>query len=197
MFGVRRTTTSISVGYHNGPTRTTTIFLSLAALIVDRKFLNFFFSRIRPINDKESQFLAEHDIQNEYPFLSPCGEELNFIRPAATPIVYHTFREYDQCLLFGGNLEHAFDPTQLAISSTTGRMYHRFTSKNKNITNSQGREQSLSYGLIRSSIAVALSEKIGFGEESSFIYNDEYKIEWLPQENEPGVWAMPDDIPAG
>jgi hypothetical protein len=131
-------------------------------------------------------------MQDEYPYLSPCGMELNFIRPAATPIVYHTIREHDQCIMYGGNLEHGFDGTQLAISSKTGRLYHRFIREN-DVTNSDGREQSMSYGLIRSSVAVTLSEKIGVSEEGVFVYNDEYEIDLLPQENEPGVWAMPDD----
>jgi hypothetical protein len=162
----------------------------------NRKFLNFFFSRIRPCNDNERQFLVEHDIQDDYPFLSPCGVEVNFIRPAATPIVYHTFREHDQFMMYGGNLEHAFDSTKLAISSTTGRLYHRFVTMNDMTTN-QGREQSMSYGLIRSSVVVALSEKIRVVEDKVFVYNDVYEIDWLPQENEPGVWAMPEDGPAG
>jgi hypothetical protein len=135
-------------------------------------------------------------VQDDYPFLSPCGVELNFVRPAATPIVYHTFCEHHKFMLYGGNLEHAFDSTQLAISSTTGRLYHRFIPK-KYMTNNQGTEQLMSYGLIRSTVAVALSEKISVGEGSAFVYNEEHEIDCLPPENEPGVWAMPDDGTTG
>lgn len=57
----------------------------------------------------------------------------------------------------------------------------------------------MAYGLIRSSVAVALSEKIVAGDNdddddgSTFFYNDEHMIEWLVDEYEPGRWAMPDD----
>jgi Domain of unknown function (DUF4505) len=167
---------------------------------IDRKFLNFFFSRIRPANEKEMDFLIEHDLQYDYPFVSPCGVEVNFIRPAATPIVFHTFHQHVGTLLYGGNLEQEFDSKHLAISSTTGRLYHQFfpakKKKGKKTIDRTG-GYKMAYGLIRSSVAVALSEKICVGDDGTFLYCDEYEIDWLPDENEPGSWAMPDDGTVG
>lgn len=137
--------------------------------------------------------MTEHDVQDDYPFVSPCGIELNFIRPAATPIVYHTFRKNDRTLLYGGNLEQEFDSTILAISRTTGRLYHRFIPKNAKEDIRQHGGESMAYGLIRSSVAVALSEKIGVGADGGFLYDETHEIDWLPEENEPGGWAMPND----
>src|SRR5688500_12040467 len=48
--------------------------------IRDVKFLNFFFRQVRQ---------NPHDNADAWPWLSPCGKELNYLRCAATPIVYH------------------------------------------------------------------------------------------------------------
>ncbi|KAG7364992.1 protein of unknown function DUF4505 containing protein [Nitzschia inconspicua] len=171
---------------------------NIATSIKDEKFLNFFFSRIRPANDKEIKFLTEHEVQDDYPFVSPCGKELNFVRPAATPIVFHTYREHDSTLLYGGNLQQAFDSTHLVVSAKTGRLYHLFVppiKKKENLSLPGG--EKMAYGLIRSSVAVALSENIIIGRDGDFFYNDEHKIDWLADENEPGAWAMPDDGTVG
>ena len=58
-------------------------------------------------------------------------------------------------------------------------------------------DANLSHGLIRSSLAVALSENISFDEFSPSIEqlfynknNKQYGISWLPEGSEPGPWAM-------
>lgn len=63
---------------------------NIATSIKSEKFLNFFFKRLRRINSNERNFMEEKNIPMcDYPFVSPCGKELNFVRPAATPVVFH------------------------------------------------------------------------------------------------------------
>lgn len=58
----------------------------------------------------------------------------------------------------------------------------------------------LGYGLIRSSVAVSLSEKITAGSDDSgshleFHTQDGPKpIRWLPDDAEPGAWSLPADV---
>ncbi|OEU18644.1 hypothetical protein FRACYDRAFT_163328, partial [Fragilariopsis cylindrus CCMP1102] len=102
---------------------------NITSSIKDTKFLNFFFSKIRCATVKEIDFLIEEmdddeeDIQ--YPFVSKCGFEINYIRPAATPIVFHTLvTNNDDRLLYGGNLSVQFDSNRLAISKRSGKLYY-------------------------------------------------------------------------
>ena len=48
----------------------------------DKKFLDFFFQRVEPNSTGR--------YTNEFPFISRCGRELNFLRCDDTPLVYHT-----------------------------------------------------------------------------------------------------------
>ena len=156
---------------------------NITTSIKDEKFLNFFFSRIRHVNEKEFEFLREHDISDDYPFVSKCGAETNFIRPAATPIVFHSLT--NQTLLYGGNLTVRFESDRLAISKKSGKFYYR-------IPDGIG---SLKYGLISTSIGVALSNKIIHNENSAqkFLYDNSVEIDWMPSIHEPGSWAMPEE----
>lgn len=172
-----------------------TIPKNIATSIKDEKFLNFFFSRIQSARDVDREFLALESVENDYPYVSLCGKEVNFIRPAATPIVFHSLVGND--LHFGGSLIRPFNASYLAVSLKTGRLYHKVEKENK-----AGRSEKVSqdeYGLIRSSVAVALSEYIHPGncddsEISGLNFCNEgasTQIKALPQSSEPGEWALP------
>lgn len=139
----------------------------------------------------------------DYPFVSPCGIELNFVRPADCPIVFHGLDGTE--LVFAGTLKQPFDPSRLAISAKTGHLYHELWNSETSI--SKHAASPGSFGLIRSSVAVTLSEWIvpmtneNTSSEtkngSGMIYLDEQvtctnprEIQWLPEEAEPGLWAM-------
>jgi hypothetical protein len=170
---------------------------NIATSIKDEKFLNFFFSRIRCADSKEIAFLKSHDVEYDYPYVSQCGVEINYIRPAATPIVFHSLTAEEKFLLYGGNLQQKFDSKMLAISSMTGRLYHRIIHTSTTSSSGEKRKKQssseLGYGLIRSQLAVILADKITEGNDEKFVYNDEAEIDWLPDDNEPGSWAMPHD----
>jgi len=166
---------------------------NMASSIKDTAFLDFFFRRIRRVGPKQAALLQ--DAVGSYPFYSPCGVELNFIRPADSAIVFHDL-DGDE-LVFAGTLRQPFHPASLAISAKTGRLYHE-------LFNGMG-----GFGLIRSALAVTLSQQILAAERdedqnkypennrsSGMLYIDQqtdgkFQIPWLPEEAEPGLWAMP------
>ncbi|MBL8018314.1 MAG: DUF4505 family protein [Leptospirales bacterium] len=68
----------------------------------DPAFLDFFFARLKS-NDTGSH--------PEYPYLSPCGRELNFIKASHTPMVFQKL--VDGKLYYAPGLSVVFDPVQL------------------------------------------------------------------------------------
>lgn len=80
--------------------------------IEDERFRDMFFSNLRP-NDT-----GMHD---DYPFCSPCGVEMNFLRPEDTPYVFE--RLEGERLYYSPNRSVPFDPEQLAFER--GILYHR------------------------------------------------------------------------
>lgn len=161
---------------------------NVATSIKDTKFLNFFFSRIRRANGNDLDFLQEHSLQDDYPFLSKCGVETNFIRPAATPVVFHSL--VDDTLFYGGSLKVPFESDRLAVSKNSGKVYYRIPTSDTNIA------EKMEYGLICTSVGVLLSNKISIQEnhDEKFLYDNLFEIDWLPSQCEPGKWAMPEEV---
>jgi hypothetical protein len=180
---------------------------NITSCIKDTKFLDFFFRRLQPLRLRDIDLLHNRDIlKSEYPYVSPCGTELNFVRPAATPIVFHSLQGDE--LSYAGTMVQPFKEKHLAISEETGRLYHRLTGENV-LARDKAKSKVVAtqktkgeFGLIRSSVAVALSDRIevlggdeddadgssgmGIVTESGLL-----SIPWLPEEAEPGSWAMP------
>ncbi|CAB9503221.1 UPF0598 protein C8orf82 homolog [Seminavis robusta] len=182
---------------------------NIATSIKDTRFLDFFFRRIRSVGTRELSIMNECGIaQEEYPFVSWCGKELNFIRPAATPIVFHTHEKTNasqqhsgsSLLIYAGSQAQEFRVAYLAISQESGRLYHKCDHLQKAAAKANAKpEQQQQYALIRSAVVVALSDQIGpddGGENDEglafFTADDEpHPIPWLPEAAEPGAWAMP------
>jgi hypothetical protein len=61
---------------------------NIATSLKSAKFLDFFFKQLRP-NPRDGLFA------DEYPFISPCGKEMNFVRPfeRRSPIVFIELKE--------------------------------------------------------------------------------------------------------
>ena len=168
---------------------------NISTSIKDETFLDFFFSRIRWANTKELEFLRENNAPDDYPFVSKCGVETNFIRPASTPIVFHSL--VNDILFYGGSLAVPFESDRLAVSKNSGKFYYRISDGHTNESRSGGITKKMEYGLISTSIGVALSNKITTihesGHDERFLYDNVEEIEWLPGPHEPGKWAMPDE----
>ena len=68
---------------------------------------------------------AEHC---DYPYVSPCQGELNYVKPADTPIVFGDLvRDPDtgaHGLVYAATQRVDFDPSSLVLSVGSGRLYH-------------------------------------------------------------------------
>ena len=186
---------------------------NITSCIKDTRFVNFFFRRLQRVDDEQSAWMETIGISSkDYPFVSMCGvREWNMVRPAAVPFVFHTLTGPSwngddatrQWLLFGGDLAEPFDGEGgLAISRVNGRLYHKLTTQSLESDHRVG-YQSQEFGLIRSSVAVALSDRIVpmdgdsvVEEHSGLIFETHGKrvpIPWLPDSAEPGPWGLPSD----
>lgn len=120
----------------------------------EKDFLVFFFKRLR-LNESDRY-------ADEFPYLSPCGRERNFIRCDDKPIVYTHLIESDSgetLLSFGGAgnaMTTEFLPSRICMLPNTGRVYHPAPAKLGGI------------GLIKSSLAIELSKYFEFenGEDN-------------------------------
>ncbi|XP_011418635.3 UPF0598 protein CG30010 [Magallana gigas] len=120
----------------------------------EKDFLVFFFKRLR-LNESDRY-------ADEFPYLSPCGRERNFIRCDDKPIVYTHLIESDSgetLLSFGGAgnaMTTEFLPSRICMLPNTGRVYHPAPAKVGGI------------GLIKSSLAIELSKYFEFenGEDN-------------------------------
>lgn len=176
---------------------------------------------VRPVGLREEEIMEKFGIsRDEYPYCSPCGKELNFIRPAATPIVFHSFDPTNNTLSYAGTKTQKFRTTELAVSKFTGRLYHKcdhmekatvFSQKDASTVGTVDSSVRHHYALIRSAVVVSLSDKIapvpddflsqhdsdsGANNHSGLSFslgdqNDFQPIQWLPEQVESGEWAMP------
>ncbi|VDP88184.1 unnamed protein product [Echinostoma caproni] len=126
----------------------------IIALDTDIFFIDFFFSRL--------QVNTTGRYTNEFPFLSLCGRERNYLRCDDKPTVFVDLKQLsDQKwhLLYGSEkttkLSVPFMPEHLHMYPKSGRVYHP-TSRKPTPTDSRT-ESDLSVGLICSRLAVQLS----------------------------------------
>eukprot|EP00041_Stephanoeca_diplocostata_P011349 m.187158 g.187158 ORF g.187158 m.187158 type:complete len:223 (+) comp18499_c0_seq1:262-930(+) len=93
----------------------------------DPEFLQFFYRRLRASRPTDPAF---DRYGKQFPWVSPCGREINYIRCDDTPIVYDSLQKEQEdgenwlLCYAGGRITTKFDPGQLTFSKTTGRMYY-------------------------------------------------------------------------
>ncbi|XP_041781582.1 UPF0598 protein CG30010 [Anopheles merus] len=113
----------------------------------EKQFLEFFFKRLK-LNDTDRY-------RDEFPFLSVCGRERNFIRCDDLPIVFtHVVKiDSEDRLAYA----HGYDkmsvpwqPDRICMFPDTGRVYH------------PAPERYGSIGLVRSKLAIELSSSFTF-----------------------------------
>ncbi|XP_076040088.1 UPF0598 protein CG30010 isoform X2 [Oratosquilla oratoria] len=119
----------------------------------EKKFLNFFFKRIR---------FNETNRYPEFPYVSLCGRERNFIRCDDLPIVYTHLVEKDNpkdtsdIMLAYGNAGDSmivpFDASKVCMQPETGRVYY------------PAQKQIGGVGLIRSQLSIQLSTHFCFDD---------------------------------
>lgn len=117
-----------------------------SAQFLDKQFLKFFFKRL-----KQNQTTRYTE---DFPFVSPCGREMNYIRCDDLPVVFATITEDPEddkspgLLTFSGIgdlLTFPFQPEKVCMLPESGRIYH------------PGPEKVGGVALIKSSLAIELS----------------------------------------
>lgn len=113
----------------------------------DKQFLKFFFKRLK---QNQTTRYAE-----DFPFVSPCGREMNYIRCDDVPVVFATIIEdpgdsnqSPGLLTFSGvgdMMTFPFQPEKVCMLPESGRIYH------------PGPEKVGGVALIKSSLAIELS----------------------------------------
>lgn len=127
---------------------------NVATSLKSPAFLRFFFSNVRE---------NRTGLHMDYPFVSPCARELNFVQPAATPVVFLDLQ--DKVLWATGELKQHFDPASIRVHAGTGRLFHPF----------QGRHWS-GDALLCSHLALQLSH--GFVFEDGGTADGGVMLEW-------------------
>lgn len=145
----------------NGPFFSLQLFLDDARMknftscFKDKKFLQFFFSRLK-INDTNRYTV-------DFPYISLCGRERNFVRCDDLPIVFthilpdpHSKKELLTYSYASDLLTVGFEPDKIYMAPS-GKVYH------------PAPERYGSIGLIRSKLAIELSKHFEFeeGEEAA------------------------------
>ncbi|GAB6023830.1 hypothetical protein CHUAL_008570 [Chamberlinius hualienensis] len=117
----------------------------------DKKFLAFFYKRLRA--NKTGQY------EEIFPYVSPCGNEMNYIRCDDVPVVYTEIIANEaektdilNCGYVGTSLSMEFQPTELCMVPQTGRVYHPADNKYGGV------------GLLKSSLAIQLSQYFKFAD---------------------------------
>jgi hypothetical protein len=147
---------------------------NIATSLKSAKFLRFFFSQVRPnrLPDSEQE---QYESFLEYPYRSPCGKEMNFIKCADRPLVFEDLRRQPEAsvapsgwefVFGGGELTMPFRPDTLKISLSTGRLYHDVETKHF----PAGDPESI--GLVRSQVAVELGRTIHLYDDDAVALND-------------------------
>lgn len=117
----------------------------------EKKFLKFFFNQLR---------LNQTGRYQEFPYISICGKERNFIRCDDYPFVYtHVIQKtieetVENHLAYnhaGDLLSVKFEPEKVIMLPETGRVYH------------PAPERAGSVGLVRSKLAIEFSRHFKFG----------------------------------
>ena len=145
---------------------------NIVTSIKDVRFLDSFFSRIKYVNELQREYMILHDIPvSDYPFISVCGKEWNFIRPASSPIVFHSLVDREQFLLYGSTdksilREHFNEVDGIALSKKTGKLFHQLTTHSYYPLSQKIPRSRLQpkirpeFALLRTSLALTLSDRI-------------------------------------
>ncbi|CDW53119.1 DUF4505 domain containing protein, partial [Trichuris trichiura] len=125
-----------------------------------KEFLTFFFKRLR--RNSTGRY------ENEFPYVSLCGTEHNYIRCDDRPIVYTAVThapDGNDALSYGNagsKLTVPFEPQRLFMSSDTGRLYYPAT------------EELGGVGLISSALAINIGSLFRYANNT----NEPTHIQW-------------------
>uniref|UniRef100_UPI00358E90FF UPF0598 protein C8orf82 homolog n=1 Tax=Myxine glutinosa TaxID=7769 RepID=UPI00358E90FF len=134
----------------------------------DRKFLAFFFRQLK--RNHTGRYARD------FPYVSLCGRERNFLRSEDRPVVFTETLEHDgdTRLLYGGAGDgtwEPFQPAEMCMLPRSGRVYHPAPARAGGV------------GLIKSSLAIQLSPQFLYdqgdegGHPSHFVWKEtQYRL---------------------
>ena len=143
------------------------MYFSIVYIYIDIKFLTFFFQRLR---------INETGRYPEFPYLSPCGRETNFVRCDDLPVVLTSLTKQPSgetilaCNYCGDKLVVPFQPSKLYMG-LSGRIYH------------PGLELLHGVALVKSQLAIELARDFRFqgadeNTPSHFLFEDQlYRLD--------------------
>lgn len=143
-------------------------YKNLTTCIKDEKFLHMLFRLIQQNNN----ISTDKEINIEYPFISYCGKEINYISPDDMHSVFGftSFDSENNVLYYGGGkLTQDFNPKNLLYCIATGRIYHSLN-EHKYLS----KQNKNHYGLLHPDICLLLSNNIS---EINNIYSFNWKDE--------------------
>ncbi|NWH69915.1 CH082 protein, partial [Piaya cayana] len=129
----------------------------------DAAFLAFFFRQLE--RNRSGRYEAE------FPFLSPCGGERNFLRCDDLPVVFTHLSGgpgKSRILSYGGagdRLAVPFQPEKLAMGPANGRLYH------------PGPARAGGLGLVRSALAAELSAGFEYEDDAETAHPTHFRWE--------------------
>ena len=175
---------------------------NISTSLKDVRFLNFFFRNIRRSSREEMLLLDDDGASQDYPFVSLCANEINYIRPVDQPFVFHDMytKSDGQCdLIYGTSWTHPFSPGHIYISRKTHRLYHELIPSKQSTKLKLHASKIKEFGLIKSSLAVKIAYDFVERQCQASNDNDDYtdieivvsdhsrdnhinfKVRWLPQ----------------
>lgn len=125
--------------------------ISIYALLLEKGFLRFFFRRLK---------LDTCHKYNAFPFVSPCGKEMNYVRCDDVPVVITKVLTVDDKTLLSYNngedrLVLPFQPESLCMPPGTGRIYHAGLNKTGGVA------------LVKSALAIEWSQYFRYDDGAS------------------------------
>jgi len=127
----------------------------MLCIFTEKQFLKFFFSQLQ--TNETCRYT------DDFPYISYCGRERNFIGCDDLPVVFTELISHSatdstvahRLTYAGGTLSVAFQPEHMVMLPETGRVYH------------SGPANGGGVGLIKSSLSVELSNCFEFADGGS------------------------------
>nr|KAJ3419326.1 hypothetical protein HK105_007086 [Polyrhizophydium stewartii] len=150
-----------------------TVPKNIATCFKDKRFLDFFFSRLRANPPSNPLFAAGFE------YVSPCGKEMNYVRAADAPIVFHDL-DSQGLLWFAGSKTHPFDPSQIFVSRGNGYFYHPLPAGSPLPTPTRLAALDTPLGLIKSSAVLShLASGADMESGTVTLHGRSYKINFI------------------
>ncbi|KAI8928707.1 hypothetical protein BC831DRAFT_447125 [Entophlyctis helioformis] len=145
---------------------------NLTSCFKDRRFLDFFFQRLR------ANVPADPHYARSYEYVSPCGREMNYVQAADAPV---RAAGQQHLLVFAGTMTCGFDPSRVHVSRSSGRLYHPLPDGALLPTATLYAAIHPPLGLIKSSLVLSrLADGLDMDSGTLVLDGNTYPLHWIP-----------------